>query len=58
MVVNYNDEDLIVLLPKQNIISVGLEPTNVDNHEHTKEVGTEDLDVSVVLEENKHRCQD
>ena len=35
MVVHQNDEDFIVLLPKVNILSVGLEPADVNNHENT-----------------------
>ena len=58
MVVHKDDEDLIILLPKENIILVGLKPSNVDNHEYTQEVGTEDLEVYVPLEKDKHSCQD
>ncbi len=58
MIIHQHDEDLIVLLPKVNILLVRLEPANVNYHEDTQKVAAENLEVTELLKENKYGCKD
>jgi hypothetical protein len=58
IVIHQNDEELIILLPKVNILWVRLEPAHVNYHKDTKEIGTEDLEVTELLKEDKYGCKD
>jgi hypothetical protein len=57
MIGHQDDENLIVLLPIVNIISVRLEPANVNYYKDTQEIGEEELKVSELLKEDKRGGQ-
>jgi len=43
MIVHQDYKNFIVLLPKVNVISVRLEPANVDSHKDTQEIRAKEL---------------
>jgi hypothetical protein len=57
MIGHQDDENLIVLLPIVNIISVRLEPANKNYYKDTQEIGEEELKVSELLKEDKRGGQ-
>ena len=58
MVVHYWNKHLVVLIPKLDIGLVGVEPSNIDDDKHYKEVWDEDLEVSEILHVDKGSCED
>ena len=58
MIGHQDYENLIVLLPKVSVISVRLEPANVDYNKDTQEIRAEELKESELLKKYKRGCQD
>ena len=58
MIGHQDYENLIVLLPKVSVISVRLEPANVDYNKKTQEIRAEELKESELLKKDKRGCQD